>query len=667
MKRILALLVAATTTLPLLAGQTATLLKARTASSKAVTPGVWHANFSKAKTYATSHGVPLIAVWSNGDACGHCVTFESACNSSYFKSWMKSSKCVFFFTYSGESAGKVGGTVFHWCRKNKNTAYPFVRIYWPKGGVDVATVGDTVDGGKSGKTGGKKAVAYIKKKLTKFFSSASTAAAVAVKPYTIEFAPNGATNEMAAITTKVGATVTLPACTLLRPDCAFAGWAKSETGAVAYKNKASVKNLTSVSNGVVTLYAKWTRVTYRTYYTGIKYTISMGDCKGWTTSTKVAGMKWNKSTGKWTGTPTTAKTYSVKFKKGSSSKTRKIVVVKDSIKFADESVTQRVVGVGEPLVLDLTPTTAAGEVKTMSVAGLPAGLAYAGGVISGTPQQVGTFKITATAVSSAGQKLTRTFSLVIGVPDCCIGTFNGFIGTADSNRLDVLDLINRGTFKLSAPSNANLSVKIVTAKGTYALTGLGWTYNGDGTYTANLQTSGGKDTVSVTVGEQARALSEEFCDIGVFLPSYGTAYDVWAQRSPFARDAKGAYVDPVAKAVMPSVIGKWYFKVYAVGSQWEMAYTTAKAANLTLSVAADGTATLAGKVGSYKVSATSAVFLFGEDVENGFVRSDFVVPVTVSKTKKALDIWLNLWFDRSNAHFNARGEGIGAAWVESFK
>ena len=80
------------------ASPTATLLNARRSSSAAATTGVWLANFSTAKSYATSHDVPLVAVWSNGDSCGHCTTFESACNSTYFKNWMKTSGCVFFFT-----------------------------------------------------------------------------------------------------------------------------------------------------------------------------------------------------------------------------------------------------------------------------------------------------------------------------------------------------------------------------------------------------------------------------------------------------------------------------------------------------------------------------------------------------------------------------------------
>ncbi len=136
------------------ASPTATLLKTRSKASAEVVPGKWHAGFSKCKSYAEKHKVPLIAVWSNGDACGHCVIFETAVNNKIFTKWMKDSGCVFYFIYSGDHGdGDVGSKVFHWCRKNKNTAYPFVRIWWPAGKVDIATVGDTVDGVKAGASG----------------------------------------------------------------------------------------------------------------------------------------------------------------------------------------------------------------------------------------------------------------------------------------------------------------------------------------------------------------------------------------------------------------------------------------------------------------------------------------------------------------------------------
>ena len=660
------------------ASPTSTLLKTRASYTAAVTTGKWQSNFYKAKKYAVDNGIPLIAVWSNGDACGHCMMFENGCNSSAFKSWMKSSGMVFYFTHPGDKGngtttksgtkadnGKIGGNIFNWCRNNKNTGYPFVRIYWPKGKVDIATIGDTVDGNKDGSAGGKKSVAYFKAKLKNFKPGAAPAPA-SVIPYYVDFNPNGGTGEMARVETKVGSTFTLPANAFTYPDFSFLGWAKTSAGAVAYKNMASVKNLTTVSNGVVTLYAKWKRTTFRTYLTGVKYTIAMTDLKGWTPNKKVTGMKWNSTTGKWTGTPTKAGTFTIKFTKGKSSATRKVVVAKDSIKFADEGALDQVFGEGSVISIDLSPTSLAGPAES-TMTGLPPGLSYVDGVVTGITEKVGTFKATVSLVSAKGQKLTRTISIQVGVPEFCIGTFNGFVGFIDTARLDELALSNRGIFRLAAPSNANLSAKVVTAKGTYAFTGLGWANGGAGVYIASLATSDGKHKLTINASEESMGLEASFHEIGSFTPSYGTTYSVWAQRAPFVMNADGTYRDPVIGRVMGTVVGKWYFKAYAAGGAWQLDYATAKTANLTLSVAADGIAKLAGKVGSYSVSASSAVFVFDGDVEAGFVRADFPVPVTVSKTKKTLDIWLNLWFDRSHSHFNARGEGIGAATLEEFR
>ena len=645
------------------AGVTADLVKLRASKSSAVVPGKWHASLSKCRTYAENNKVPLVAVWSNGDLCGHCTTFESACLSSTFKTWMKSSGMVFCFVHSRDSDGAAGGSVYNWCWKNgKLNQFPFVRFYWPKGKVDAVAVGDSVDGGYSGSTGGSKMVTYIKKKFPGF--SAKTPAAV--KPYTVCFEPAGGTGTMAKVTSKVGATFTLPANTFTRADCSFNGWAKTAGGALAYKNKASVKNLTTVSNGVVTLYARWLKTTYRTYYTGLSCTITMqSSLKGWTTSTKVPGLKWSSTKYRWTGKPTKAGTYTVTFKKGTSSTKRKIVIVKDSIAWADGAL-GRILPAATAIDLDLSPTTYTGAPKSVMVEGLPEGLSYANGRITGTTDLVGSFKLTVTVVSSAGQKLTRAYYLNIGVPDCCIGTFNGFVGFLDTNRIDQLALLNRGTFRLAAPSNAALSAKVVTAKGTYALTATGWRVIGNGTYSATLTTTTGKDVLTVVVDESSPP-DKSIAEIGSFTPSYGTAYEVWAQRAPFARNPDGSYVDPLMESAMNHIVGKWYFKAYAVGSQWELLYATSKTATLTLTVAADGTTKLAGKIGSSAVSASSAVFVFSGDVETGYVRADFPVPVVVSKTKKTLDIWTNLWFDRSNSHFNSRGEGIGGASLETFK
>ena len=181
MKHVGLALLALLSALTVQAGPTSTLLKTRASYSAAVTTGKWQSNFYKAKKYATDNKIPFIAVWSNGDSCGHCVMFEEAVNSSYFKKWMKNSGMVFYFTYYGDKGdgttkksgkkadnGAVASDIFHWCRKNTQTSYPFVRIYWPAGKVDISTVGDKVDGKKDGTTGGKKAASFFASKLSKF-------------------------------------------------------------------------------------------------------------------------------------------------------------------------------------------------------------------------------------------------------------------------------------------------------------------------------------------------------------------------------------------------------------------------------------------------------------------------------------------------------------------
>lgn len=649
----------------LFAGETAKLVKTRLSSGSAARAGVWLSNFSKAKSYAVNNKVPLIAVWSNGDKCGHCIRFESACNSSTFKNWMKTSGCVFYFIYSGDGGdGKVDSSVFHWIR-GSNTSYPFVRIYWPAGKVDVKTVGDEVDGYASGTTGGKNVVSYLKSKLSKFKPSGTPAPAV-TKTYTVVFDANGGTGTMASKSATVGKSFTLPANAFKRTDYSFAGWAKTPTGSVAYKNKVSVKDLTKTDKGVVTLYAKWTRTTYRTYYVGLKCTITMSSgLKGYATSSKVPGLKWSSSKYRWTGTPTKAGTYTVKFTKGSKSATRKIVVAKDAIVW-ETDVVGMVFPTGDDVRVVLNPTTHAGVPKSVAVSGLPEGISYADGVLFGSTAMAGTFRIIVTVVSAKGQKISRAYDLRIGVPACCVGTFNGFIGFADGERLDELRFANRGSFTLSAPESASLSAKVITAKGTYALTGTGWRDNGDGTYQAVLKTSDGKTSVEIVTGENMPPY-DSIREIGVFTPSYGTVYEVWAQHAPFGRDANGNYQSEIVGTAMKATVGKWYLKAYAVASEWVFGYGTSKSYDCILTVAADGTTKLAGKVGSYKVSASSSLFVFPGDIERGFVRADFPVPVTVSKKKKTLDIWTNLWFDKSNAHRTARDEGIGGASIQEFQ
>lgn len=135
------------------------LVAERLQPSDPVTPGKWHPNLDKCIAYAEANGLPLIAVWSNGDQCGHCKKWENNALSDVFEAWMAKSGIVYYFGYYADAyssdatvrqKGGMGGSWGSWCGgSNTKKALPFVRIYWKdsKGhNVDFDTNGDTWDG-----------------------------------------------------------------------------------------------------------------------------------------------------------------------------------------------------------------------------------------------------------------------------------------------------------------------------------------------------------------------------------------------------------------------------------------------------------------------------------------------------------------------------------------
>ena len=511
MKRMMITAMATLLTVAGFAGQTATFTKDRLAKSADVKPGYWHPDLNKCKAYATKNKLPLIAVWSNGDLCGHCVSFESACSHSTFKNWRKNSGCVFFFISSADgSAGRQGGSAYNWVYGNKTAKkFPFVRVYWPAGKVDICTDGDTLDGGLGGATGAKKTVAWLKAKLKKFtktdsnlpyeiafdanlpadyadfrvdsdvttmdsvqtvytnavpaankfelqnyaFMGWATATNGAVKyadnaalskltatsnatvtlyakwahsPVTINFNANfestddGDVVEMEPLSAIYNETVALSNA-FVRKDFEFAGWAKTPDGSVVYKNNAAVKNLTTDAS--ITLYAKWTRKTYRPYYTGKSYTISTG-LKGYTAKTSFPGMKWTSSTGKWSGKPTKANAtdpvadagLKIKFVKGKTTVYRYFVVVKDALSLeGTESKTVEITTSDDDLEYAATAISGALKADTVTVTGLPAGMVFTAstGTITGRPTKAGTYTVTVKGTSSQGQTLSTTYTFVV--------------------------------------------------------------------------------------------------------------------------------------------------------------------------------------------------------------------------------------------------------------
>lgn len=125
---------------------TESIMKIRRARNKSVIPGTWHADLNKCRDYAEKNGVPMIAVWSNGDGCGHCIIFETVVQSPLFMEWMKTAPYVFYLGLnedgnpSPDGIEGYHGSSFYWCRKREPSGYdpyagqfwPYIRFYWKK-------------------------------------------------------------------------------------------------------------------------------------------------------------------------------------------------------------------------------------------------------------------------------------------------------------------------------------------------------------------------------------------------------------------------------------------------------------------------------------------------------------------------------------------------------
>jgi uncharacterized repeat protein (TIGR02543 family) len=97
---------------------------------------------------------------------------------------------------------------------------------------------------------------------TKFSKAATVYARWAKSTYKVAFAPNAGTGTMAAQTFSWGTAANLRKNAFVRSGHVFLGWSKTKNGALAYKDQASVKNLTA-EGGTVVVHAVWAKTSYR--------------------------------------------------------------------------------------------------------------------------------------------------------------------------------------------------------------------------------------------------------------------------------------------------------------------------------------------------------------------------------------------------------------------
>ena len=95
--------------------------------------------------------------------------------------------------------------------------------------------------------------------------------------YSVKFNANGGTGSMANQSFTYGTAKALTANAFKRTNYTFQGWATSAGGAVKYKDKQSVSNLTTTNGATVTLYAVWKINTFTVKFNANGGTGTMAD------------------------------------------------------------------------------------------------------------------------------------------------------------------------------------------------------------------------------------------------------------------------------------------------------------------------------------------------------------------------------------------------------
>lgn len=183
---------------------------------------------------------------------------------------------------------------------------------------------------------------------------------------------------------------------------------------------------------------------------------------------------------------------------------------------------------------------------TLSASGLPSGLSFKNGVVSGVPLKSGDFTVKFVAVKGGGAtRQTETATVVLRVsalPETAVGTFNGYVKDTDGKEI--------GTLALTATATGKISASVKTMSGMTSFSAKSWNeFDPMGVATAELSSSKG-DVLAITLDTAADWMQWQVigeCVMG------GTSFPVCAQRNPFgAKDG----VD-VAKNMAERLAGKY--------------------------------------------------------------------------------------------------------------
>ena len=272
----------------------------------------------------------------------------------------------------------------------------------------------------------------------------------------------------------------------------------------------------------------------------------------------------------------------------------------------------------------------------VAVSGLPAGLKFDAktGVITGVATKAGTYTVTFTATKGKEKQIATITLNIAALPDNVVGAFNGFVKTEDGEE-------NLGTFQLTTTDAGKLTAKVVTAAGSYSFGGTCWDKIEGALYSATLVTKKGE---KLTLALDSAAGWDKNQLTGSFAAAAGQSpYPIVARKNAFGKT--------------------WYFN--AEGNErdgWRLSYAeNAKVAALTVTLNADGSTKIAGKLGflnasgkTETISVSASGYADVTSLSEGVIIADFAPVVSVkegkSTLKRVLSIGTNLWFDRSNDH-----------------
>ena len=343
------------------------------------------------------------------------------------------------------------------------------------------------------------------------------------------------------------------------------------------------------------------------------------------------GLKYDAKKGKVTGAAKVAGEYEATFtKKGEEDETVMFVVREEEVSvgcagLSGGAFTAGVAGNADGIPLEIESETG---VKSVAVTKLPTGMKYdtKTELITGAPTKPGDYAVTVTVTTKSGAKRTETILIsVAALPDNVVGVFNGFVKTEDGEE-------NLGTFQLTTTDAGKLTAKVTTAAGSYSFSGTCWDKVEGDIYSATLATKKGE---TLTLSLDSAAGWDKSQLTGTFAAAAGQSpYPVIARKNAFGKT--------------------WCFN--AEGNErdgWQLLYAeNSKAAALTVTLNADGSTKVAGKLGTLSVSASGYADV--TSLSEGVIIADFAPVVSVKEDKvtrkRVLSIGTNLWFDRSNDH-----------------